>query len=277
MKRKPKFILASQSPRRQMLLKRLVANFQCEVAQVDETASRHLITHLFVTTKAHQAIEAIQAYQAHIDPKATVILLQNGMGVANQVSALLPSADILVGITTEGANRGAPFILRHAGIGTTWLGRLPPKEADPIQLAPIAALKKAGFDVHWDPNIEKRLWLKLAINCAINGLAVLYDCCNGELLRQPKAKTELDSLIAEITACFEIIKPELANNLKANIYQVIEDTATNICSTLQDWRKGASTELDYINGFLITYSETKGINLPLNKKIVQTVKTKRYR
>jgi len=69
MKRKPKIILASQSPRRQMLLKRLVSKFECEVPEVDETASRHLTPNEIAKTNAHR--KALAIAQKH--PKALVI------------------------------------------------------------------------------------------------------------------------------------------------------------------------------------------------------------
>lgn len=69
MNRKPKIILASQSPRRQMLLKRLVPKFECEISEVEETASRHLTPNEIAKTNAHR--KALSVAQKH--PKALVI------------------------------------------------------------------------------------------------------------------------------------------------------------------------------------------------------------
>ena len=69
MKRKPEIILASQSPRRQMLLKRLVPKFECEISEAEETASHHLTPNEIAKTNAHRkALTVAQKY-----PKALVI------------------------------------------------------------------------------------------------------------------------------------------------------------------------------------------------------------
>lgn len=69
MKRKSNIILASQSPRRRLLLKRLVATFECEVAEIEETASRHLTPNEIAKTNAHRKALAV----AKNHPKAVVI------------------------------------------------------------------------------------------------------------------------------------------------------------------------------------------------------------
>lgn len=69
MKRKTRIILASQSARRQMLLKRLGISFECQIPDVDETASRQLTPNEIAKANAHRkAFEVAQK-----QPKALVI------------------------------------------------------------------------------------------------------------------------------------------------------------------------------------------------------------
>lgn len=229
------------------------------------------ISHLFITTKANQTEIALQAYADHISPTATIIMLQNGMGNTEIIKHTLPQADVIIGTTTEGANRSAPFTISHAGKGVTWLGPSEKSINVPIQLAPLKTLMNAGFNVHWDPLIELRLWQKLAINCAINGLTIIHNCENGFLLKNPKSKADLFALIDEITQFYEQHIPEAADNLKQSIVNVIMTTDHNISSSLQDWRLGKETELPYINGYLINYAKSLNVELPLNQKLMRDI------
>jgi septum formation protein len=83
MKQKPKIILASQSPRRRMLLKRLMANFECEVAEIEETASRHLTPNEIAKTNAHRKALAV----AKNHPKALVIGSDTVVALASKTFA----------------------------------------------------------------------------------------------------------------------------------------------------------------------------------------------
>ena len=58
------------------------------------------------------------------------------------------------------------------------------------------------------------------------------------------------------------------------VMQVIDATAENISSMLQDIRALRHTEIDYINGFLLRRARAHGIAVPENTRLFEMVKRK---
>ncbi len=65
-----------------------------------------------------------------------------------------------------------------------------------------------------------------------------------------------------------------AEDLRDYVMQVIDATAENISSMLQDIRALRHTEIDYINGFLLRRARAHGIAVPENTRLFEMVKRK---
>lgn len=65
-----------------------------------------------------------------------------------------------------------------------------------------------------------------------------------------------------------------AENLLLYVNQVIESTADNISSMLQDIRAQRHTEIDYITGFLLNRARAHGLSVPENARLFEQVKRK---
>ena len=235
-------------------------------------ASIKSINHLLIATKAHQTDQALAPIIPYLTDSPTVLVLQNGMGGVDLVSKLVPAARILVGSTTEGANRPQPERLVHAGIGTTWIGSLEPMHQHLAQEL-VSDWQKLSLDINFDPHINQRLWQKLAINCAINPLTVLFNCNNGALLENPEALALMQQICDEVT---EVIarQPDLTadSGLFDTAKQVAEKTSANISSMLQDARAGRETEIDFINGFIEHKAGVLGLPCHTNAQLVKSIK-----
>ncbi|MBD8475984.1 putative 2-dehydropantoate 2-reductase [Pseudomonas sp. CFBP 8770] len=204
------------------------------------------IARLLLACKAYDAQAAIASVAARLAPGAEVILLQNGMGSQQAVAEMLPQARCIFASSTEGAYRPADFQAVFAGQGFTWLG-----DAGPVGLAEPAALladlERAGIAHQWTANVHSRLWRKLALNCAINPLTVLYGCRNGGLADH---HDEVATLCAELArllgACGQT---DAALELHQEVQRVIQATAANYSSMYQDVEQGRRTEIDYLLGY----------------------------
>ncbi|MBD4608075.1 2-dehydropantoate 2-reductase, partial [Xanthomonas citri pv. citri] len=63
-----------------------------------------------------------------------------------------------------------------------------------------------------------------------------------------------------------------AENLLFYVEQVIESTAENISSMLQDIRAQRHTEIDYITGFLLNRARAHGVAVPENARLFELIK-----
>lgn len=227
------------------------------------------ISHLLVTTKAYDVEHAVRSLIHRLDPQSQVLLLVNGLGYAQPLLQDFPWLQLFYGTTTEGAYRTAPRHICHAGSGQTRIGR-PGQETPPGWMN---QWQQALPDCRWDADIARALWLKLAINCAINPLTALHNCRNGALASRQELAEEVAGLCTEIAAVTTAQGyGDLAENLHHNVQAVIKGTADNHSSMLQDVLAGRRTEIDYINGHLLRVAAQCGIDMPRNEALLQEVR-----
>lgn len=230
------------------------------------------IQRLLVTVKAHQTAAALESIRHRIDSRSLILFLQNGMGTWDCAQTLFPATRWLVGTTTEGAWRAADRHIIHAGRGETWIGSLNPAWSnDAVHL--VDALKNTLFHPGHDPQILQRLWRKLAVNCAINPLTVLYDCRNGELLQKPAALRQMEAVCLEVERVMgAALRGVTVEPLLPLVRAVAEKTGANHSSMLQDYRRGQPTEIEFITGYLVAEGLRLSIATPENAVILDAIR-----
>ena len=214
------------------------------------------IHRLLVACKAYDAQEAVAQLEHRLVPDAELILLQNGLGSQDAVAAQLPQARCIFASSTEGAFRESDWRVVFAGHGYTWLGDArhptPPLWLDDLQAA--------GIPHEWSTDILTRLWRKLALNCAINPLTVLYQCRNGELQDH---QCEVATLCAELADLLECCgQPAAAEDLHSEVERVIQATAANYSSMYQDVAGARRTEISYLLGYACQAAARHQLSLP---------------
>lgn len=215
------------------------------------------VQRLILACKAYAAAEAVASIGHRLNPGSQVILLQNGIGSQQQVHELLPHCKILVASTTEGAWLQDSFHCVHAGAGQTQFGGLDPHTGPPAWLE---QLNEYGIPCQWQPDIQAVLWRKLAINCLINPLTVIHGCRNGELTQYlPRIRLLAGELEQLLQAAGQ---HGAARDLYTGARQVIESTAANTSSMLQDVQHNRRTEISYITGFALQQARALAVPHP---------------
>lgn len=230
------------------------------------------IKRLLVMTKAGQVVPALTPLREQLPAGVPIVLLHNGMGVAERVAEMFPHNPVIAGVTSHGAMKCGHFVFRHTGKGETWLGPVNDAAKAYAYLADdlAAALGQAG----WDEQILTRQWQKLAINCAINPLTALYRLKNGELAG-PRFADALQQICVEVADVMQAEgQPTSGNELLRRAMTVVELTADNYSSMYQDMEQGRETEIEAITGFLLAKAAQHGIAVPVNQGLYQAIKEK---
>lgn len=222
---------------------------------------------LLVTLKAWQVSVAVKNAALTLPESSPVLLIHNGMGTLDELKSL--RQPLLMGMTTHAARRDGNLIV-HVANGTTHIGPARPLSADYSWLAD--ELHGVLPDVAWHNNMGASSWRKLAVNCVINPLTVLYDCPNGALRLYPR---QVELICGEVAAVMQRegyhSSPE---DLLTYIWEIVDSTAANISSMLQDVRAMRHTEADYINGYLLRRARAHGIDVPENARLYELIKNK---
>ncbi len=254
-------------------LQRCSAQLTEQLAAAQPPAS---IEQLIICCKAQQTASAFAGVANLLAQDATVLLLQNGMGVAEELLAVKPGINLFCGVSTDGAHLASPFTVQRAGIGVTRIGLFPAEPGMAVSRELCELLTVKGLTLEPCANIKLAQWHKLAVNAVINPLTALFDITNGRLLTLPETSAMVAPLCAEIASVAKAESIALsAESIEAEVHRVCRLTSANISSMLQDVRQHRDTELAYINGYLQRCAVRHGVDTPLNRQLVSKLEQHR--
>ena len=226
------------------------------------------IEYLLVCTKAWAVESAIEAIAPRLSATSVVVLLCNGMGLAEAVAPLIGEAQLVVGSTTSGCRRSKQGELIVSGEGRTQLGSLDAGLA-PTWLSPW---RRGVPDFEWETDIRSVLLAKVALNAVINPLTALHGVTNGELL-QPPLQAITENVIEEVQSVLvSADATEIASALPAQVRAVCDSTAANHSSMRVDLEGGTQTEIDAIVGWLLSSLTPHPPATPVLSELYEAVK-----
>ncbi len=232
------------------------------------------IHRLLLATKAQDALPALQSVRHRLLPETVIVLVQNGLAIHEAITDGYGADRVVCLSTSHGAFMANPFHVVHAGFGQAWLGTLAATGDLALLRSVLSLLPARSMAIEIDPAMARRLWLKLAVNCAINALTVIHDCRNGQLLTDDAAREQLQALTREIEGLYERLpQAPSVTPLWPQVEQVLRDTAENLSSTLQDHRRGRTTEIVHLNGYLCELAEARGLPCPENRRALQMLQS----
>ena len=252
-----------------------------------------VIHHLIVTVKTPHTVNAIRQHAHRLNSDSTILFLQNGMGMIDEVNKQIFPLEkdrphYMIGVLSHGLHGKGPFDVVHAGEGTIALGLLTEEKEYPASaryLLRTMTRTPVFVAVGFNPtDLLQQQLDKLAVNAVINPLTAILDCLNSQLLDNFYIKRVVRLLLAEISVVFRSL-PELKNvpnvdmrfdtaRLESLVVRVARLTGVNRSSMLQDVRDGRQTEIDYINGYVVRRGEERGIHCVTNYMVMQMVKAK---
>ena len=198
-----------------------------------------------------------------------VVSLQNGLGNEAALAAAV-DGPVVAGTTTHGAMLSKPGVVEWTGRGDIVVGNWRDGDADGPATGEdpagrtAAAFRAAAVDAAVDPDIRDRLWLKLAVNAAINPVTALARVRNGAVFDGPTAVYAAQAAreVAAVARAEGVgLDPETA---VTEARAVAERTADNRSSMLQDVAAGRRTEVEAVSGVVADRADEHGVEAPVN-------------
>lgn len=207
------------------------------------------------------------AMQPFLGADATVLCLQNGVGNAERLAAVLQREAVpaVVYVATE---MGEPGHVIHHGRGELVIG--PSTGSD----AAARLLGAAGVPTVVDARVQDALWVKLTVNCAYNALSALTQLPYGDLLGRPGFRQTMQDLIGECRAVAAACGASLPDSILADTMAIADTMPGQRSSTAQDLARGRRSEIDFINGYVVREGERLGIATPVNRVLHALVRTR---
>lgn len=226
------------------------------------------IKNLLVCLKHHSTTKALRNIQDHTDKSTRIILLQNGMGNDQYLAQHFAHNPYHIASTTEAAKRLSINAVEHTGIGSTTFA-CKQNEGEILK-----TLIDCDLSCNFTDDIDTTLWQKLIINSVINPITAIADCLNGETLTQVQFNQAfVKQLVNEALLCssaegIKINQAEITNSLE----KVVSSTAKNSSSMREDIKHKRLTEIDGINGFLLSIADKHKLTLPAHRQLVTRIK-----
>ncbi len=228
--------------------------------------------YIIISTKSAATREACEQYH-HLFGDADVVSLQNGIGneeIIREYTGHVIGAMIITGFEWKGDN--AVYVSVDGG--ETVFGRFPAGCDEAVRTL-TDLFNRAGMRSSASETVKNVVWSKALYSCSLNPLGAVMECPYGDLLATP-AWNIITGIVHEAFAVAEaehVILPggSAKGYLEFLKQEKIPPTAEHYSSMYQDIAAGRPTEVDYINGAVVSLGEKHGIAVPVNRTIVHLV------
>ena len=201
-----------------------------------------------------------------------VLSLQNGLTEETLAAELEPDARVLAGTATYGARLRDPGHVECTGCGRVVLGARD-GGTDPWAERVGKAFRDAGVETLVAADMPRRRWEKLAVNAGINAVTALARVPNGALADPPGGPLARDAA-RETARVARREGVDLSDDRATEaLRRVVDATAPNHSSMLQDVTDGGRTEVDAINGEVVSRARRHDLSVPVNRVLTDLVRT----
>jgi 2-dehydropantoate 2-reductase len=257
-----------------------------EVAAVDEYCSRDPFDLIVLATKAHDAIAVAPGLSGLLGPGGTLLPIQNG-GVAQALADRLGNDRVLGGLSNLGATMTAPGVYEQRNAGHLLIGELAGGVSERAER--VRGWLGRAVEVRVTPNIQGAVWSKLLLNCSVTTIGAIAGRTMREYIASPEGRELFDRTYDEAltVALASGARPErmLVDPIPpawsgrsvpgeaqdAWLGQVLKGYGDVKPSMLQDFEHGRTTEIDFVNGYVVSVGRQLGVATPANAAIVNTV------
>ena len=221
----------------------------------------------------------VAATTAHglVGTDGLAMTLQNGMGNADIIAAVIKPDRILAGTTAHGATLLGAGKIRHAGIGPTTIGMWARGHTGYDRARPFAdVLTRAGINTNVVEDVREIVWHKLFINIGINAITALTGIKNGQILDLEVTRELSRAAVDEAIGLARALGITVQKEIVAQVFEIAEATAVNRSSMGQDVDNHRQTEISAINGFIVREAKKLGLKAPVNETLTALVETLQY-
>ena len=225
-----------------------------------------------VATKSMHTDEAIAA-TAHAFEAGAVCSVQNGAGNEELIAEAV--TEVIRGTTFPAGHVIEPGHVGWDTKGDTHIGPFEPKPAPMDAVAALAvACTRAGLPTQALEDARGAQWRKLIFNAASNAIGALTGFTHGRIAEFTPTRELAWAVMAEGRAVADAqgivldTSPEELFDYAAR-KEVAYDHKP---SMLQDVEAGRRTEVDFLNGAVVSFGERFGVPAPLNRALTALVK-----
>lgn len=226
---------------------------------------------IIISGKVNANIEIIAKIKSAGKPLPPILLAQNGISnetefldiphiiiyrMVSYISAYIDDDDISVFNFFK-----APLIYGPVSVTTT-----SPKPKLVMDILTANQIETREVD---NKTLISAIWTKGVANCSLNALSGLYLSKMNILYKHSYILQIINLIIDESCRVAQIIGIDVDKNYVINF---VKSAPPNFSSMYKDIIHGKDTEIDYLNGMIVTLGKKNGIDTKTNEKITILIK-----
>ena len=257
-----------------------------DVAGIEEYDKEGQFDLILLATKAQDALEVAPRVLGLLAPGGVILPIQNG-GVARELADGLGEERILGGFSNLGATMVEPGVYEQKNEGHLVIGELAAGVSERVER--VARTLGRAIEVKVSSNMTGAIWSKLLINCSVTTLGALCSQTMRQYMgtetgRKVFRRTYEETLSVALAIgtrlerlAVDPIPPGWAGNVAPEKgYESWVEAITAFYgdvkpSMLQDFERGRKTEVDFVNGYVVTLGNASGVPVHMNAAITGLV------
>jgi 2-dehydropantoate 2-reductase len=257
-----------------------------DVAAVEAYGKGDRFDLILLATKAQDALEVAPHLVGLLAPEGVILPLQNG-GVARVLADRLGEDRILGGLSNLGATMVEPGVYEQKNAGHLLIGELAGGVSERVER--VARALGRAIEVKISSNLTGAIWSKLLINCSVTTLGALCSQTMRQYMETEAGRTVFRRTYEEALSvalgigtrlerlAVDPIPPGWASNVAVEkryeswVEAIIGFYGDVKPSMLQDFERGRKTEVDFINGYVVTLGHASGSPIMMNATITSLV------
>src|SRR5438874_1997141 len=256
-----------------------------EVAAVEDYGKGDQFDLILLATKAQDTLEVAPRVLRLLAPGGVMLPIQNG-GVARVLADRLGEDKILGGFSNLGATMVEPGVYKQKNAGHLLIGELAGGVSERVER--VARVLGRAIEVKVSSNLTGAIWSKLLINCSVTTLGALCSQTMRQYIETKAGKKVFRRTYEEALSvalaigtrlerlAVDPIPPGWPSNFAAEGHEswveaIIAFYGDVKPSMLQDFERGRKTEVDFINGYVVTLGHASGVPVHMNATITDLV------
>jgi 2-dehydropantoate 2-reductase len=197
-----------------------------------------------------------------------VMAFQNGLGAGERVARHVPEAHILIGIAEGfGSSIRRPGHVHHEGMRLIRIGEMHGGLTERVQRVE-QVWREAGFNVEAFDNISLMIWEKFLCNVTLSAPCAAFDVTVGELMADTDAWKVALGCTAEAYRVAEAKGVAFPFDDPLGYVTDFAATIPNASPSMRlDHLARRPSEVDVINGQVVTLSNQLGLSAPYNESL----------
>ena len=219
--------------------------------------------------KTYDTLEAAKAILPILEPRSTVLTLQNGVNNYETISSIVGKERVLLGGALVASEVKEPGVIKvSTKVRKVVIGELGGVETD--RASKINQMfKKAEVDCDLTNDIEKFLWRKMLWICGMAGMNSITRLPIGDVLATKETKEMFRQVMEEVASVARAKGVEVGQDFVKGRVEFAERELEkdSTASMMRDLLYGKRLELDALNGAIVRMGKELNVPTPMNQAI----------